>query len=537
MSRIVVIFGLCNCFTLKYPFYDGVNKIYTLHEKQIFINEKLPNKQLNRYYTNISVFERSPKLLSLTNDTKESLEANYSKMMFSPVYHDLVFSFIIYVLCSYFKTPYFLDLSVLALKLMNSYTFSKDNYEVVMKQLLSIIKSYLRPSDKVIYSISTRGESAYNVLSSNLKILSSVEDIVSASNIYLGGEFFWENYKNYVHYFNKYHVFVGKDITKFTWDADYINASFNYSFKDLRDINISNLDTSIYETNPYNILQNKQIKTAMYYIANEIQCNGSCAFCCNSRTSDSELSPISSDMTSSLKSFKDLYDEGFNSFVIIDPHLTIPRIFDIFVEFILKHNLKVNIFCGARVKDLNKENVKTLWEIGVKAVNLGIETLNNDHLKFIQKYITVEQISEALLLLHKHNIFSNVNFITNMPYCDDHEIERIFNWIDSFEDGVINGIVMNDFLLNTCAFKKDPNKFKIKLNSLFPVVYEEKNRNISHQFLRQKHMGYEFIKYRDKIFSFETKITLVFALYEKYKDKRIVWRELKRIMNNDGFNL
>lgn len=67
--------------------------------------------------------------------------------------------------------------------------------------------------------------------------------------------------------------------------------------------------------------------------------------------------------------------------------------------------------CQARVDAINEEIAGMLHEYGCQYVDLGVESFNNDILRYIKKGITEEQIYSSIRLLKKHNVPVKLNIL------------------------------------------------------------------------------------------------------------------------------
>ncbi len=67
--------------------------------------------------------------------------------------------------------------------------------------------------------------------------------------------------------------------------------------------------------------------------------------------------------------------------------------------------------CQARADAITEETAKMLGESGCRAVDLGVESFNDDILKYIHKGITSDQIYEAICRLKKNNVPVKLNIL------------------------------------------------------------------------------------------------------------------------------
>lgn len=67
--------------------------------------------------------------------------------------------------------------------------------------------------------------------------------------------------------------------------------------------------------------------------------------------------------------------------------------------------------CQARVDAITEETAAMLQEYGCQYVDLGVESFNNDILRYIKKGITEDRIYEAVALLHKYRVPVKLNIL------------------------------------------------------------------------------------------------------------------------------
>ena len=78
-------------------------------------------------------------------------------------------------------------------------------------------------------------------------------------------------------------------------------------------------------------------------------------------------------------------------------------------EALLRHGIVWG--CQARVDAINEEVAAMLKEYGCQYVDLGVESFNDDILKYIKKGITEEQIHRAIALLKEHGVPVKLNIL------------------------------------------------------------------------------------------------------------------------------
>lgn len=112
-----------------------------------------------------------------------------------------------------------------------------------------------------------------------------------------------------------------------------------------------------------------------------------------------------------------IHDYGTRFFLIYDDTFTISRkrVVD-FCELILRKNIKIEWFCMARVDTIDSELIELMVKSGLKAINFGVESGDQNVLKRIKKGITIEQVRNAFKIVRHYRglrIFSS--FMIGLP--------------------------------------------------------------------------------------------------------------------------
>lgn len=92
-------------------------------------------------------------------------------------------------------------------------------------------------------------------------------------------------------------------------------------------------------------------------------------------------------------------------------------------EGILKRGIRISWSCLGRVDAVTSENLRLMKKAGCWSISYGIETGDEDVMKFIGKNITLEQVKQAVYLTHKSGILSKGFFIMGHP-TDTHDTIR-----------------------------------------------------------------------------------------------------------------
>lgn len=86
------------------------------------------------------------------------------------------------------------------------------------------------------------------------------------------------------------------------------------------------------------------------------------------------------------------------------------------MDYLIEKKLGLNIWIGGvRVNNVDEELFKKMRKAGVKGIEFGIESGNEEILEFYNKKITLDQIKKAVKLSKKNGFLTNGYFITGAP--------------------------------------------------------------------------------------------------------------------------
>jgi len=87
-----------------------------------------------------------------------------------------------------------------------------------------------------------------------------------------------------------------------------------------------------------------------------------------------------------------------------------------FAEEIKKRNIKIDWACETHLNHLDKELIDTLYESGMRSINVGIETLNDEILKGVKrKPINIKHQEEIINYCDKKGIHITAFYIIGLP--------------------------------------------------------------------------------------------------------------------------
>ncbi len=91
---------------------------------------------------------------------------------------------------------------------------------------------------------------------------------------------------------------------------------------------------------------------------------------------------------------------------------------------IVKRGLKITWYCNSRVNTIDREMVKVMKEAGCKVITFGIESGNDDILRYIKKDITKEQALKAIRLTKEAGILTWTCYILGLPRDTEETIDE-----------------------------------------------------------------------------------------------------------------
>lgn len=155
-------------------------------------------------------------------------------------------------------------------------------------------------------------------------------------------------------------------------------------------------------------------------------CVGTCAFC---ETGDKKFESLSFNMIKEMIK-RYIFEWGYNSLFFKNSAINPTRKFaDEFCNWLIRENLNILWSDSARFHNTDSDFFDMIWESGCRSLGWGCEVADDNMLKFINKKLTVEQMSSGLRLSHEKGIWNIMNFIFGMPGETPDVIENTLTWI------------------------------------------------------------------------------------------------------------
>lgn len=458
------------------------------------------------------------------------------------------FQHIFHILSNFCDMSFCLDLDIFSQQLqMQQNTNSRRNiYINIFKKIDSILQK--EQIKTILFSLHNKKNQVLDIENKpvfyrNLNIIKYISNRYKDINIFIGGTMITS--KKYQEIFNKIKnvTFVfGRDLKDFDI-LKHEDQHLGYQYYGEKDINVSKINylhdlTFNHKTikSLYNFDIDKSdlfIKHMNFQLSQDTCIYGKCAFC---NSSGSKIFKKTSDYYLRIKKNIDdlkFFNIEYNSTMILDGSFTSDqRILDLFENA----NLKFNIAAGVRLSELTLEKVKQLNRIGVKIANIGLETYDNEHLKYIKKNLTTDIIDCGIQMLHDNNIFLNCNFIVGMPNAPKNELDNILKLITKFGYPILNSVKVSVFtMMGNSDFVRNPKKYNLNILNIDDVIlYNTKNSNTFKWYKENIKTVYNFSSKYSK-YCMETEndlLQLILYLYKIYKTKQIVWGKYKEIIDS-----
>lgn len=94
-------------------------------------------------------------------------------------------------------------------------------------------------------------------------------------------------------------------------------------------------------------------------------------------------------------------------------------------RLIVKKQLPIRWGCNSRVDSIDEERLIWMKRAGCWVVGFGVESGNDEHLKFMKKATTGNHAREAIRLCRKHGIRSHAFFVFGFPWDTDDTIQQL----------------------------------------------------------------------------------------------------------------
>lgn len=116
---------------------------------------------------------------------------------------------------------------------------------------------------------------------------------------------------------------------------------------------------------------------------------------------------------------------GKNQFYFVDDYFLLNKIRTIeLLNLIIKNKLRINWFCQSRVDGLDQELLRLARRSGCQRITFGVETGDEEELRYIDKKTTLRQAEQAVQLTKEAGIEARVNFMVGFPISTPKTVEN-----------------------------------------------------------------------------------------------------------------
>lgn len=228
----------------------------------------------------------------------------------------------------------------------------------------------------------------------------------------------------------------------------------NQNYYDINDL--PKIDRRLYEIDKYLKRDSETI------VRSSRGCPGNCLFCIKTRFSKFKLFSVER----FCDEIEELLGYGFETFFFSDDTFAFSqKRLEEFASEVKKRNLKIKWTSNLRIKDITEERIKLMKEIGAYRVFVGIETINANTSKAINKNLYPEEIREKIKILKKYDMQYHASFILGNPGDTEEDLKATVNFIREIKPNVVTFNLIK--LFPGLELYKNPSKYDIILKDKF----------------------------------------------------------------------
>lgn len=226
-------------------------------------------------------------------------------------------------------------------------------------------------------------------------------------------------------------------------------------------------------------------------------CPGNCLFCVKTKMEPFQIFSIQR----FCDEIEELIKMGFESFFFSDDTFAFSdKRIEEFANEVKKRNLKIKWTSNIRIKDINDNKIKLMRSIGAYRVFVGIETINEETSKQINKKLTNFEIKEKLSILKKYGMEYHASFILGNPNDTEKDLENLVEFVKEIKPTLVTFNLIKVF--PGTPIYSNPEKYGIILKDKY--WYEKDDwshqiiaytKNLSAEKLKKwsKHLLFEFV--------------------------------------------
>lgn len=248
-------------------------------------------------------------------------------------------------------------------------------------------------------------------------------------------------------------------------------------------------------------IKNKKILVLPYRF--NIGCPYQCIFCGASDMSDFRvISPKKA--VEEIKELSEKYNTKYFFFMSHTINISKKYILE-FCDEIIKQNLNIYWSDCARVNNMDEEILKKMKKAGCIRLIYGLETGSKRMLKYINKRISLEQVSKVIRMTNNVDIWTCIEIIAGLPTETKQDVEDTINFLDMNKANLDNIFLTKYYLIQNSLLGTHPEKYgikniqmendpmgsrKYKFDEIDGLNWEEKKKQIDYSYNKI----YDFIK-------------------------------------------
>jgi len=205
---------------------------------------------------------------------------------------------------------------------------------------------------------------------------------------------------------------------------------------------------------------------AFKYILGSRGCPFDCVFCDSRHVWSRKVRARS--VASIVEEIKAIQEFGINYIDFIDDTFGLDKKFvHDFCEAIRPLRPKLKWSCETHVSCVDDDTVKMMKAAGCRRIQIGVESGNNEILKYMRKHITIEKAFAAAKIIKKHGIYLQTFFIVGFP---DETEETLDETISAMKSIPCDLVIYNTFTPSIGATSPHDGEEVVKLSADFDAT-------------------------------------------------------------------
>ena len=195
-------------------------------------------------------------------------------------------------------------------------------------------------------------------------------------------------------------------------------------------------------------------------------CPGKCLFCIKTK-----YEPFK---TFSMERFCDEIEElqsyGFQSFFFSDDNFAFSMArLEEFKNELTRRNMKITWTSNLRIRDITEEKIKLMKALGAYRVFVGVETLNSQTSKVINKNLSKELIKEKIRIIKDNGLQFHASFILGNPNDTEEDLQETLDFVKEVQPDLVTFNLLQVY--PGLDIYKNPDKYGIVMDD--PYWFEK----------------------------------------------------------------